>query len=257
MSSEHGRSAGLWEASGAAQHIAPLHTRAFRVVESQETVATMTLVDNRDEQALLEELLETSKPPLPPDLRGLHYLLAAPFRYPPLKYGSRFGARHERSLFYGSANLATAFAECAYYRLVFLSGPREPFRDDLITFHTAFSVAVRSERGLDLCRPAFTAITPALRSASDYQSAQQFGSAMRAAGVEAFCYYSARAEGETAINIGVFSPAALHNQIDNSAAWICISNRQQIRWVDPLHRSAMAFPREQFEIEGRLPQPAL
>ncbi len=257
MSSDHGHAAGLWAASAAAQHIAPFDARAYRVVESQETVATMTLVDNRDEQALLEELLDASKPPLAPDLRGLHYLLAAPFRYPPLKYGSRFGARHERSLFYGSANLGTAFAECAYYRLVFLSGPRQAFSDDLITFHTAFSVVVRSERGLDLCQPAFSAITPILRSASDYQRAQQFGSAMRAAGVDAFSYYSARATGDEAINIGVFSPAALNNQIDNSAAWVCISNRQQIRWVDPLHRSAMAFAREQFEIDGQLPQPAL
>src|SRR2546430_13202034 len=36
-----------------------------------------------EEQASLELVLEESKPPLPPEARRLHYLLATPFRYRP------------------------------------------------------------------------------------------------------------------------------------------------------------------------------
>ena len=35
---------------------------AFRVVEDQEEVATLEIVDNIDEQVLLEQILEASKP---------------------------------------------------------------------------------------------------------------------------------------------------------------------------------------------------
>ena len=71
---------------------------AFRVVESQHVVSTRKLVDSGEEQALLEELVDRVKPPLPsdPELRRLHYLLSTPFRHPPLRYGSRFGTRAPR-----------------------------------------------------------------------------------------------------------------------------------------------------------------
>ena len=55
-----------------------------------------------------------------------HYLLATPFRYPPLPYGSRFGSRFEPSLFYGARSASTALAESAYYRFVFWSGMATP-----------------------------------------------------------------------------------------------------------------------------------
>ena len=38
------------------------------------------LLDEFDEQALLEELLDESKPPVPSECRHLHYLLSTPFR---------------------------------------------------------------------------------------------------------------------------------------------------------------------------------
>ena len=44
---------------------------------------TMRLADSLDEQATLEAILEASKPPLPPEVGALHYLLATPFRYRP------------------------------------------------------------------------------------------------------------------------------------------------------------------------------
>ncbi|OJT00371.1 hypothetical protein BEE62_09960, partial [Marinobacter nauticus] len=65
-----------------------LQGQLFRVVESQEDIATTRIVDNMQEQARLEQLLDASKPPIPEQAGKLHYLLATPFRYPPLKYGS-------------------------------------------------------------------------------------------------------------------------------------------------------------------------
>lgn len=246
-----------WNNLGAERLIAPLACAVHRVVESQETVATLMLVDNRDEQQVLEELLEGSKPPLAADLRDLHYLLAAPFRYPPLAHGSRFGARHERGIFYGSTRVETALGECAFYRVLFLAGLSTPFTEDVITRHTAFSVELHAGRGLDLCAAAFTPARAWLRSPVDYRATQAFGSAMRANGVEAFLYLCARLQGDEAVNIGAFMPVALQNRIDDAVAWVCISNAAEIRWVDTFNRQSVAFPSSLFLVEGRLPRPAV
>jgi hypothetical protein len=86
--------------------------------------STRKLVDSDDEQQVLEGLIDTAKPPWPTGRRfvGLHYLLATPFRHPPLRYGSRFGTRRERGIFYCAEEQATVLAEKAYYVLLFLEG---------------------------------------------------------------------------------------------------------------------------------------
>src|SRR5690625_4094619 len=105
------------------------------MVESQEQVATSRLVASLARQAVLEELLEASKPPVPLEVTGLGYLLATPFRYPPLRHGSRFGSRDEPSLFYGSRGLPPLLAEVAYYRFVFWKGMSRPPPAPLRTQH--------------------------------------------------------------------------------------------------------------------------
>ena len=85
----------LWPLCREALQIGPLVGELLRLVESQEQVAASTLVDDLGEQALLEDLLDNAKPPRRPGTEGLHYLLATPFRYPPLRHGSRFGNRFE------------------------------------------------------------------------------------------------------------------------------------------------------------------
>src|SRR5258708_33330890 len=59
----------------------PLSGTCWRLVEAQHHVSTLKLVDSLDEQQFLEDLIEGSKPPVPPECRHLHYLLATPFRY--------------------------------------------------------------------------------------------------------------------------------------------------------------------------------
>jgi len=72
------------------------------MVEAQHVTSTRKLVDSDEEQQILEKEIDHVKPTLPDDaeFRGIHYLLSTPFRYPPLSHGSRFGTRHERSLWH-------------------------------------------------------------------------------------------------------------------------------------------------------------
>ena len=83
----------VWNPGWVQEHTQPLAMHAFRMVETQHIAATMRLVDTAAEQDLLEQMLDASKPPLPLEAQGIHYLLAAPFRYLP-PTGSRFRSAH-------------------------------------------------------------------------------------------------------------------------------------------------------------------
>jgi hypothetical protein len=50
----------------------------------------MKLTDNVAEQVLLESLIESTKPTIPPECSHLDFLLFTPFRYAPYPQGSRF-----------------------------------------------------------------------------------------------------------------------------------------------------------------------
>lgn len=146
-------SSSIWTRCAGDSEIRPLHRSPWRVVEAQHQVSTRKLVDSNEEQELLEEMIEHVKPP---DLTGgrLNYLLFTPFRYAPLPHGSRFGTRKERGIWYGSEDRRTAFAEVAYYRLLFLEGSQASL-GTLTTSLTAFTARVRTERGVDLVAHPF------------------------------------------------------------------------------------------------------
>ncbi|MCY0725978.1 RES family NAD+ phosphorylase, partial [Klebsiella pneumoniae] len=81
----------------------------------------------------------------------LHYLLKTPFRYPPLRWGSRFGSVHEPSLFYAAQRLQTAMAEAAYYRFVLWNGMAVPPPSGrILSEHSTFEARYRVERGIQL-----------------------------------------------------------------------------------------------------------
>src|SRR5438067_1217618 len=145
----------IWTRCAGTSELRALRLSPWRAVEAQHQVSTRKLVDTAEEQMLLEELIDRAKPP---DMtRGkLHYLLATPFRYPPLRHGSRFGRRHERGIWYGSETRRTMFAEVAYYRFVFLAGTRADL-GALTTQLTAFTVRAHSARGIDLVSAPFDA----------------------------------------------------------------------------------------------------
>jgi hypothetical protein len=226
-------------------------------VEAQHQVSTRKLVDSNEEQELLERLIDSVKPPDPTGGR-LHYLLFTPFRYPPLAHGSRFGGRRERGIWYGSMDRRTAFAEVAYYRLLFLEGSKASL-GTVETPLTAFTARVRTSRGIDLVAPPFDAHRRAIASPTSYSSSQALGNAMRGAGVEAFKYPSAR-DVAGGINVGVFAPSVFGNTKPKSPeTWHCTADRTRVEFTqaDYFKRDKFAFPRAQFLVQGVLPSPAL
>jgi len=251
-----GPSSPLWEACGGAAPIRPWASDVVRVVESQEQVATMAIVDTLAEQAQLEELIEATKPPAPEGAGRLHYLLMSPFRYPPLRHGSRFGTRHEPSLFYASLTVDTTLAECAYYRFVFLAGMDRPFSQTLRSLHTTFVVGFSAERAVLLDTPPWTRDRAAISSPTDYTVSQALGAAMRAADVAAFRYRSARDPAGGA-NAGVFSPASLVGPPRELRSWECLTDPDRVAFLEAGTRTWFSFDRTDFLMAGELPTPAL
>jgi hypothetical protein len=250
-------SSSIWTLCAGGKRFRPLQGAPWRVVEAQHLVSTRKLVDTLEEQALLEELIDASKPPIRAGA-SLHVLLSTPFRYPPLKHGSRFGRRHEPSLWYGSESQRTLFAELAYYRLVFQAGTSAEL-GTLRTWHTAFNVRYKTSRGVDLERAPFDVHRAELASPSDYLATQALGSEMRAAGVEAFRFPSSRdARGGT--NVGIFTPSVFGVARPRALeTWHCTADRQRIELVrrDFFAERSFIFLREEFLVGGRLPAPAL
>jgi hypothetical protein len=248
-------SSSIWTRCAGASRIRPLRVDAWRVVEAQHQVSTRKLVDTVDEQILLEELIEGVKPPDP--TRGsLHYLLATPFRYPPLQHGSRFGGRHVPALWYGSETRETALAEVAYYRFVFLEGTAADL-GTVTTTLTAFTARAASAHGIDLVVSPFDAHRRSIASPSRYTATQTLGDAMRAAGIELFRYPSARDHG---VNVGVFSPAAFGRAKPRAfETWHCVTSRRRVEFSkrDYLSRGSVSFERQRFLVDGILPSPAL
>jgi hypothetical protein len=228
----------------------------LRLVESQEQVATSQLVASLARQTVLESLLEATKPRPRKGSEALHYLLATPFRYPPLKHGSRFGTRSEPSLFYGSLQTRTVLAEAAYYRLVFWHGMATPPAGKLDTQHTLFGAAYRTAHGLQLQAPSFAEHRAALASPSDYRASQALGTVMRAAGVEAFECVSAR-DPAGGLNVALFTPSAFaRKQPVSQEAWLCELTGERVRFRAARGHDLLDFPLALFQLAGRLPWPA-
>lgn len=247
----------IWTLCDGASAVTPIGGELVRIVESQEQIATNALVDSLEEQALLEQLLEQGKPPLPAGGRALHYLLATPFRYPPLRHGSRFGQRHEPGIFYGSATIATALAETAYYRFAFWTGMRVPPPSGaLTTAHTAFGAAWATGTGVRLQAPPFDRFAAELRRPDSYAATQALGTRMRAQGVLAFEFASARDPGGGA-NVALFRAQALAStQPSWQQPWLCETRPDRVTFLSST-TGTVRHPVDHFLVDGRLPLPAI
>jgi len=187
-------SSATWTPAALSSEARRLSGTAWRVVEAQHRISTLKLVDTLVEQARLEQLLETSKPVIPPECRHLHYLLATPFRYgAPYPHGSRFRrAGLTPGVFYASATASTAIVETAFHRLLFFAdSPDTPWPDNAGEF-TAFSVRYRTAAGLDLTGPPFDRDREVWTHPTDYARCQAFADVARSAGVDVLRYPSAR-----------------------------------------------------------------
>lgn len=235
--------------------VGPIAGALWRLVENQEQVATLSYVDSLEEQALLEALLESAKPPPPPRTANLHYLLRTPFRYPPLPWGSRYGSRHEPGIFYAGLDVATTLAEAAYYRFVFWYSMQTPATELLRSEHSLFAAKYASGRGVRLQAPPCDTHHDRLTHPEDYRATQTLGSALRENGVEAFEYPSARHAGGACV--ALFTPAALASiRPRELTRWLCEVHQDRVLFKGFEGSEVRAFVLDNFLHQGHLPLPA-
>jgi hypothetical protein len=164
------------------------------MVEAQHGVSTLKLADTLAEQALLEELVEGTKPAIPPECRHLGYLLATPFRYgAAYPVGSRFRrAGRTPGVFYAAEHVTTAVAEMGFYRLLFFAeSPATPWPPNAAEY-TAFAAEIATASLLDLTQPPFAAEASLWTDLTRYEPCQAFADSARAAGADAIRYQSVR-----------------------------------------------------------------
>lgn len=185
----------------------PYAATVWRLVEAQHRISTNRLAASAEDQALLEQLVEEVKPPLPLAARNLHYLLATPFRYGHAKT-SRFRRAGERpGIFYASEHIRTAVAETAYWRLHFFSRSPGFIPPTSIVEHSAFSISIEASRAIDLMAAPFVRDAAAWTDPDDYVACQQFAARARAIEAQAIRYESAR-DPERGANIALLDPTA-------------------------------------------------
>lgn len=183
-----------WTPAALSSELRSYGGRCWRFVESQHRVSTLKLVDSLAEQSLLEDLIEATKPPLPPECRHLDYLLATPFRYGSLyPKGSRFRrAGRTPGVFYAAEHPEVAAAEMAFYRLLFFAeSPATPWPRNAAEY-TAFSVAVATQALIDLTGPPLVEDRALWTDPVDYGPCQAMAEICRAAGTGIIRYESVR-----------------------------------------------------------------
>lgn len=223
---------------------------AWRMVESQHIAATMKLVDTREEQDLLETLLDRSKPSLRSDAEGLDYLLATPFRYPPRAGGSRFRSAADPGVFHAAESVRTAAAELGYWRWRFL---RDAVDLDALepVPHTVFAASL-SVQAVDLRRPPFDADADLWQHPTQYAATQDFGRVAREAGVGAIIYRSVR-DPSPAWCVALLSPAgfAESRPLPGAQTWYLAVSQRAVTWRR--EAEAMTFSVETWQDGGRRP----
>ena len=195
-----------WTAAALSSEARPASGRCWRLVEAQHLVSTARLTDTRVEQERLEQLIEQTKPMIPPECRHLHFLLATPFRYgAPYPRGSRFRrAGLTPGVFYASALAQTAAIETAFHRLLFFAeSPATPWPANAGP-HTAFRVGYATRRAIDLTRAPFAARRRAWRQVTDYSACQAMAESARAQGIDVITYESVRDPGR-GLNVAILA----------------------------------------------------
>jgi hypothetical protein len=225
-----------------------------RMVETQEYAATTSLVDDLEEQAILEQILDGFKPNYADNTENLHYLISTPFRYPPLRYGSRFGAITEPSYFYASETIETCLAEAAFYRFYLIDGTETPFPKMVQSEHSLFFVQVLSTSTVDLTQVTDTKTQKKLSDPASYLLTQQVGQYARKNGADLLRYFSARSQ-KQGINVAIDTHTVIQSEKpEDKLEYICQLNPHTgiLRFSQPRIFPVM-FSRDQFLVDGELP----
>lgn len=214
----------------------------WRGVEAQHRVATMKLIDTNDEQALLEEILEDSKPPLPIDKQSaaaIHYLVFTPFRYLS-PWPSRFRAAHEPGVWYGAEQLATACAEVGYWRWRFLADSDGLREQSVLTEHTFFAASVTG-RVVDLTMPPWQCARPLWTHPTDYGACHELAAAARTAGADWVRYESVRDPQHGPCGAVLAMAALAIGDLTRQQAWACKARIDSVL-MQPLGQASTERP---------------
>jgi len=199
------------------------------MVEAQHVASTMKLVDDRDEQDLLEALLEESKPKRPASTAGLDYLLATPFRYPTKSRGSRFRSPTDPGVFYAAGSECTAAAELGYWRWKFLLD--SPALNALgPNAHTAFEASIKAIC-IDLREAPLAQQTNLWMHPTDYSATQALARQARASNIEGLLYRSVR-DPQPGWCIALLSPKAFSRPKHHPAThtWFLSVSHSTVTW---------------------------
>lgn len=243
-----------WTRDALSSESRALSGACWRVVEAQHRVSTLKLVDTLDEQAVLESLIEQTKPQVPPACRHLHYLLATPFRYgSPYPRGSRFRrAGLTPGVYYASAMPATAIAETAFHRLLFFAeSPATPWPANAGEF-TAFSARYRTRQALALMLAPLSADRAAWTHFTDYARCQALADAARDAAIDLIKYESVRDPAHGA-NFAILGCKAFASDAPNERqTWRIQLGASGVRAVCEFPDARLEFAREAFAEDARI-----
>jgi hypothetical protein len=241
-----------WTTAALSREVRRIAGRCWRVVEAQHVVSTMALVDTLEDQALLEQVLDESKPAVPDDCRDLHYLLFTPFRYgAPYPHGSRFRrAGLTPGVFYASLQLPAAIAEMAFWRLLFYAeSPHTPWPSNAGEY-TAFSLRFSARKGLDLTRAPLNTDVEKWTHPIDYTHCQALADTAREAGANVLRYQSARAEGHNVALLGCAAFAS--KQPIEQQRWRIHVGATGARAIGDQSDDRLAFDRAAFARDPRI-----
>ena len=221
--------------------IAQRRMAAWRGVEAQHVVSTMRLVDTVQEQDLLEQLLEASKPAAPPAARPTHYLLSTPFRYHPT-HPSRFRPAHAKGQWYGAQSVHAACAEVAYWRHRFILDSTGLLDQVLLTEHSIFQ-GVLEGSAIDLTVPPWVQARAQWTHGGDYGPTQAVAAAAQLRDVQWLRYESVRAPGEhCAVAFDVNALREPQPSLDHTIQrWVCKATRSSVMFTRGRERYAWDF----------------
>lgn len=229
---------GWFDEEGALAHRSML---AWRSVEAQHVVSTMRLVDTPQEQDLLEQLLEESKPAMPEVAQPKHYLLVTPFRYSPL-HASRFRPAKSKGQWYGAQSIYGACAEVAYWRHRFITDSAGLQNQVLLTEHSVFQGKLAGS-SIHLGELPWTQARPAWTHGTDYSATHALAAEAQQRDVQWLAYESVRAPGQSCAV--AFDPDCLHEpppSLDSTIErWICKASRDSVMFTRGRHSYAWDF----------------
>jgi hypothetical protein len=213
----------------------------------------MKLTDTLEEQAILERLLEETKPSIPPDCERLNFLLMTPFRYSRQNpWGSRFRRPYaEAGVFYASERAETAIAETVFHRLRFFAdSPETPWPQNAAEY-SAFAVEVRSGRAIDLMVWSRDELKGILDPV-DYTAGQALSEIARETAIELIKYASVRAADHRA-NLAVLTPAAFaKSEPTDRQSWRIYLDRHGARAMCEAPKLLLSFGRDAFNADSRM-----